>query len=222
MLESYAYARKHFLKPGGLMFPTTGSIVLAPITDATLHAEQAAKTVFWENTDFYGVDLSAALPLAHVEYYSQPIVGFFPAKTIISPNRTVHTIDFTSVLVEELHKFTIDYVFRIDKTSIMHGIGGWFDISFNGTSKVIILSTAPDAPGTHWYQCRLLFHEPLAVNKGQYVSGEMHFTVNDKFSYNIEMTARLDGTEIETTNRINLHDQQYNYLYSAEAATPAV
>ena len=54
MLESYAFARKHFLKPGGLMLPSTGSIVLAPITDAALHAEQAAKTVFWDNADFYG------------------------------------------------------------------------------------------------------------------------------------------------------------------------
>ena len=103
-----------------------------------------------------------------------------------------------------------------DKTSIMHGIGGWFDIHFIGSTKTVILSTAPDQPGTHWYQCRLLFHEPIAVNKGQYISGEMHFQVNDKFSYNINMTARIDGTEIETSSKVNLHDQQYNYLYNAD------
>ena len=32
MLESYIVARDRFLKPGGLMMPTTGSIVLAPMT----------------------------------------------------------------------------------------------------------------------------------------------------------------------------------------------
>jgi hypothetical protein len=32
MLESYIAARDRFLKPGGLMMPTTGSIVLAPMT----------------------------------------------------------------------------------------------------------------------------------------------------------------------------------------------
>ena len=221
MLESYAYARKAFLKPGGLMLPSTGSIVLAPISDPTLHAEQAAKAQFWNNTDFYGIDLRVALTLAKEEYYSQPIVGFFPMTSVISPNRTVHTIDFGVVEVEELHQFTVDYVFRIDTTCLMHGIGGWFDIDFIGNSKTIILSTAPDAPGTHWYQCRLLFHEPIAVNKGQYVSGELVFTVNDKHSYNVHMTARIDGTEVETASRINLHDQQYNYLYSTESATPA-
>lgn len=32
MLESYIVARERFLKPSGLMMPTTGSIVLAPLT----------------------------------------------------------------------------------------------------------------------------------------------------------------------------------------------
>jgi type I protein arginine methyltransferase len=219
MLESYAFARKAFLKPGGLMFPSTGSIVLAPITDQVLFDEQTAKIEFWKNTNFYGIDLSAAVPLAQEEYYTQPIVGYFPDLSIISPNRTVHTIDFNTILPEEFHEFTIEYVFRIDTTSIMHGLGGWFDIDFQGRTSTIVLSTAPDQPGTHWYQCRLLFHEPVAVNKGQYVSGELHFRVNDKHSYNITMTAKIDGTHVETSSKINLHDQQYNYLYNAEAAT---
>ena len=219
MLESYAYARQKFLKPNGLMLPSTGSIVLAPITDQALFDEQTAKIDFWKNQDFYGVDLTAAIPVANEEYYTQPIVGFFPAATIISPNRTVHEIDFGSVTPEEFHEFTVDYVFRIDQTAIMHGIGGWFDISFNGRQSTVVLSTAPDQPGTHWYQCRLLFHEPLAVNKGQYISGELHFRANDKFSYNINMTARIDGTEVETASKVNLHDQQYSYLYQADAAT---
>lgn len=43
MIESYAIARERFLKPGGLMFPTTGSIVLAPLTDEALYNEQLGK-----------------------------------------------------------------------------------------------------------------------------------------------------------------------------------
>ena len=40
MLESYVLARERFLKPGGLMFPTTGSIVLGPLSDEVLYNEQ--------------------------------------------------------------------------------------------------------------------------------------------------------------------------------------
>lgn len=48
MIESYIVARDRFLKPKGRMYPTTGSIVFAPMTDDALYREQMAKTVFWE------------------------------------------------------------------------------------------------------------------------------------------------------------------------------
>ena len=48
MLESYAIARERFLKPGGLMFPTTGSIVLAPLSDETLYNEQLGTKILLE------------------------------------------------------------------------------------------------------------------------------------------------------------------------------
>lgn len=96
----------------------------------------------------------------------------------------------------------------------MHGIAGWFDINFTGSTENVVLSTAPECPGTHWYQCRLLLHEPLAVNRGQVVSGNMVFEANDKFSYNIYITVNIEGTGISSSNRINLHDQMYSYLNS--------
>lgn len=214
MLESYAAARQRFLKPGGLMMPTTGSIILAPITDDTLYKEQLNKIAFWTNDNFFGINLTPALPAAQMEYFSQPVVGYFPSTAIISPHRTKHTIDFSVVEPAEMHKFDVDFKFKIDTTAIMHGIGGWFDINFLGSVETVILSTAPDSPGTHWYQCRLLFKDPIAVNKGQTVSGRLAFSANDKFSYFIDMTARIEGTDVETSNKINLHDQMYHYLYS--------
>jgi histone-arginine methyltransferase CARM1 len=75
MLESYVVARDRFLKPGGLMMPTTGSIVLCPISDEQCHKEQLDRVAFWEAKDFYGVDLSPVVEQAYLEYFSQPIVG---------------------------------------------------------------------------------------------------------------------------------------------------
>jgi len=221
MLESYAVARQRFLKPGGLMMPTTGSIILAPITDDALYKEQLAKIAFWATDNFYGVNLSPALSTAQNEFFSQPIVGYFPSSSIISPHRTCHTIDFSVVQSEELHNFEIPFRFKIDQTAIMHGIGGWFDINFFGNTEHVKLSTAPDCPGTHWYQCRLLFKDPIAVNKGQTISGSLLFTANEKFSYFIEMQAGIEGTSpyIETKNRVNLHDQAYHYLNSDSSSS---
>ena len=125
----------------------------------------------------------------------------------------VHSIDFTTVTCKELFNFDVDFSFQIDQTGIMHGLGCWFDLNFNGSEKEILLSTSPDFPTTHWYQCRLLLNEPIAVNKGQGITGKMTFQANDKFSYYILLTASIDGTNISSTNRINLHDQMYHYLY---------
>ena len=78
------------------------------------------------------------------------------------------------------------------------------------------LSTSPDHPGTHWYQCRLLLADPIAVNRGQVVSGTMVFNVNKKFSYDIHITANLEGTDISSRNTVYLHDQSYNYLQEGQ------
>lgn len=75
MLESYVIAREKFLKPGGLMMPTTGSILLCPFTDDALYRDQATKATFWDNTDFYGLDFSTIGAQARAEYFSQAIVG---------------------------------------------------------------------------------------------------------------------------------------------------
>jgi histone-arginine methyltransferase CARM1 len=94
----------------------------------------------------------------------------------------------------------------------MHGFAGWFDISFIGLASTVVLSTAPELPGTHWYQCRLLLKDPIAVNRGQTISGSFTFRANEFFSYYIDMVVRLDGTDIVSYNTINLKDQQYSYL----------
>lgn len=166
MLESYIIARERFLKPGGLLYPSSGSMFFGPITDDALYREQLSKIDFWKNQNFFGIDLSSTLVRAYDEYFSQPVVGTFPITNLLSQYRTVHSIDFATVTCDELKKFTIPFSFKIDQTGIMHGLGSWFDIFFNGSNKNIILSTSPELPTTHWYQCRLMLSEPIAVNKG--------------------------------------------------------
>ena len=82
-----------------------------------------------------------------------------------------------------------------------------------GTQEPVSLSTSPESPGTHWYQCRLLLKEPLAVNKGQSVSGELKFVANESFSYDIDLTIKLDGTDIVLNNKIFLKDQVGVFIF---------
>ena len=68
---------------------------------------------------------------------------------------------------------------------------------------------------THWYQCRLLVQEPLAVNAGQRIAGKLSMSANEKYSYDLTLTVHIVGTAgaaVSRTSRINLQDQMYAYL----------
>jgi hypothetical protein len=64
--------------------------------------------------------------------------------------------------------------------------------------------TASPAFPSSRYQCRLLFAAPIAVNATQIVHGSMRFVASAKTSYTVTMTLNLDGTNITSTNKINL------------------
>nr|CCA27260.1 histonearginine methyltransferase putative [Albugo laibachii Nc14] len=224
MLETYVNAGKKWRRPGDpkfKMFPSIGTMYVAPFTDENIYQEQMNKVVFWQNNDFYGLNLSALTEKAIQNHFSQPIVGYFPVSMLLCDitKAAAHEIDFSDVSNETLKEFTIPFRFCIEKTAILHGLACWFTVSFNGSRSRVVLSTAPNAPGTHWYQCRLLLPEPIAVNTTQSVSGSLHFKANEKYSYDIVMEVRLEGTSIASRNVIHLQDQMYHYLYpqSSEA-----
>ena len=84
----------------------------------------------------------------------------------------------------------------------------WFDaVLSTASSQSVILRCVLNKKRLLFISCRMLFQDPIAVNKGQQVSGKLEFVVNEKFSYHITMTAGIDGTAVKTSNKINLHDQ---------------
>ncbi|TYZ59087.1 hypothetical protein PybrP1_007207 [[Pythium] brassicae (nom. inval.)] len=219
MLETFVAAGKKWRRapdPAGAfkMYPSRGTMFAAPFSDDAIFREQLAKAAFWDQRDFYGLDLSVLRARAVENHFSQPVVGYFPADMLLATQPATHVLDFKDVAVEALHTFDMPFRFEITKTAIMHGLGCWFTVDFLGSNAHVTLSTAPDEPGTHWYQCRLLLPTPIAVNASQTVSGNLHFVANKKFSYDIEMEVHLDGTSIAARNLVRLHDQMYHYLYA--------
>ena len=178
MLEVYVKAREKFLKPDGLMMPTSGVIKLCPFSDQALYDEQVQRAQFWDAPDFYGVDLKPLAEAAKAEYLSQAVVGYVAPDILMSSDRAEYTFDFQTCSCDDLKRFDIPFDFAIDKTAIMHGLACWFECNFDGAVQRVVLNTAPDHPGTHWYQCRLLFAEPLAVNASQRVTGLLEFDAN--------------------------------------------
>ncbi|KAJ1964360.1 hypothetical protein GGI12_001473 [Dipsacomyces acuminosporus] len=249
MLESYVYAREKFLKPGGAMLPSSGTIHLAPLSDANLWTETITKARFWQQNSFYGVDLNPYFAPSFDEYFSAPVVGCFNPNSLMGDS-VPYEVDFHTVTINELKEFTIPVEWQIKYTGLMHGVAGWFDLAFVPPTSSIhpgtaphasYMSTSPSSPATHWQQVRLLLKQPLAVNAGQTICGFIHMRVNDQRSYDI--TANLIALDDnETVNIFNqsairsivasnpsrsrtalwyLHEQVYNYSYTGEPADPS-
>jgi histone-arginine methyltransferase CARM1 len=222
MLESFLLARQRFLRPGGggKVFPTTARIWTAPFQDAALHAEQAAKAAFWHSTDFFGLDLSCLAAAALADHFSQPVVGFVEAASLLAPAAAGHEVDFARDAPESLRQIDLRFDFLAAKTGVCHGLAAWFDVAFDGSTERLVLDTGPESAGTHWYQCRLLLREPVAVNAGQRLAGSLRMVGNERYSYDLTLTVGVPGSEhstasgrpVESVVRANLHDQTYSYL----------
>ncbi|KAJ2776921.1 hypothetical protein H4R18_005423 [Coemansia javaensis] len=244
MLESFVYARDKFLRPGGAMLPSSGTIHLAPLCDSALWLETITKARFWQTTRFYGVDLNPYFELAFDEYFSAPVVGTFGPRSLMSDSAQ-HTIDFHTVTLPDLKSFTIPVEWHINYTGVMHGVGGWFDLAFVPPASALrpgtaahptYMSTSPSSPMTHWQQVRLLLKQPLAVNAGQVVRGTIHMEANIERSYTISarlisldpaesaaiatdeaLAAAMDAHKGRArTGRWRLDEQVYSYLYQED------
>ncbi|OEH78888.1 histone arginine methyltransferase prmt4 carm1 [Cyclospora cayetanensis] len=198
MIESYLYARDHLLKPGGLMFPRRSRLFCAPFSDASLFAEVSCRGSFWENQNFYGVDLRGAVSAATDEAFRQPIVDYVdPRSLVATPQCTEY--DFATLHPTDLHDINLKFSFEVTTPSVLHGVATWFTVEFEGSDFCVGFTTGPDGPPTHWFQLRLLMRPPLAVNAGQTVDVHLRMLATPQQSYKISGRMSLVGTEFSST-----------------------
>lgn len=210
MCESFLYARDRWLKEGGRMFPSSGTIYLAPFTDATGYAETLNRARFWQNSDFYGVDISCLSQDALEHYFAQPVVGGFDGKSLLAPP-LLFGISFETARIEDIQNVSIPLAFSSQFTGVIHGIAGWFDLCFNGAATgSLVLSTSPMHERTHWHQVRFFLKDPIAVNQGQQIAGSFIMSANSHRSFDITLELAIGSAS--RRQAFLLHEQQYANL----------
>ncbi len=195
MVEAFLIARDRFLRPGGTLFPTTGRLWLAPFVDQKLFEGRVSRKKFWEQTDFFGVDLSGLGSVAAEELSAMPALGFVPPRLLMA-SPVVHGFDFRTVPLDDLAEIVLPFEFVATHPGTIHGLAGWFDVTFEGTTERVVLSTAPDAPRTHWAQLRFVFAKPLEVHIGDTLRGRLVMRANPMSSYDAHFAGELEGKKL--------------------------
>lgn len=217
MLESYVIARDRFLVPNGKMFPGVGRIHMAPFSDEYLFVEIANKALFWQQQNYFGVDLTSLYGEAFQGYFSQPVVDAFDPRLLVAP-AICHVIDFASVKEEQLYEIDIPLKFTAAVGTRIHGLACWFDVLFNGSSVQRWLTTAPGSPTTHWYQLRCVLSQPIYVMAGQDITGCLRMVAHNAQSYTLYLTlsAKMWGPGAEqggilqtSTGKMELKEPYY-------------
>lgn len=198
MLESYVIARDRFLVPSGKMFPGVGRIHMAPFSDEYLFVEIANKALFWQQQNYFGVDLTSLYGSAFQGYFSQPVVDAFDPRLLVAP-AICHVLDFNSIKEEQLYEIDIPLKFTATVGTRVHGLACWFDVLFNGSSVQRWLTTAPGSPTTHWYQLRCVLSQPIYVMAGQEITGHLRMVAHNNQSYTLYLTlsAKMWGAGAE-------------------------
>lgn len=151
MIETLADAKKRFLKPGGVIVPRRLEQLVAPVISDRIQREFDA----WNST---GLDLSVAREMSLNNIYV----------------RTLKPGELLAAQVWDKIEFGADgrstrkgeASWKLDAAATIYGFAVWWNAEL---VPGVELSTAPDAPRTHWEQLYFPLIKPIAVKKGETV-----------------------------------------------------
>ncbi len=152
MIETLADAKKRFLKPGGVIIPRRLQQLVAPVVSDRIQREFDA----WDATGF---DLSVARGMSLNNIYV----------------RTLKAGELLGAKVWDEIEFGADSrsgrkgeaSWKLDEGATVFGFAVWWKAELVAGVE---LSTAPDAPRTHWEQLYFPLLTPIAAKRGETVA----------------------------------------------------
>ena len=203
MLHDLVTARDRFLKPeGGLVVPRQLSLFMCPLTDGATYAYLKTQAEFWDDGQFFGIDLSCQTKAAMLEHFAQPMAGQIDGDALMSQTPVVSPLDLRSVTTQQLDDMSVEFEFPISERGVVHGFGLWFELALglalSGGGESVIRS-GPEMADAQWYTCRMILpYKRLTVTPSSRITGELRMTTNKVNSYDFGIRAVVEGKDDET------------------------
>lgn len=148
IIETLADAKKRFLKPGGVLIPHRIEQLVAPVVSDRVQAEFAA----WDTTGF---DLSVPKAMSLNNIY----VRTFGVQELLEAKAW----DVIELGTESKSARKGEAAWKLKAATAVYGFATWWSAEL---TPGIALSTAPEAPRTHWEQLYFPLLQPIAAKAG--------------------------------------------------------
>lgn len=177
IVTTLADARKRHLKPGGVVIPSRIRQFVAPVTSDRIARELGV----WDEVG-HGIDLSPARTMSLNNIYVRTLM---PAELLggVGGSRLWDDVDLTR---DGRSSRKGEGRWTIARAQSIHGFALWWQADL---APGITLSTAPDAPRTHWEQLYCPLLEPLHAAAGDEIAIQLRSRSTEAAGTHIAWTA---------------------------------
>ncbi len=155
IIATLADAERRHLKPGGVMIPSRIRQLAAPVISDRFHRELTV----WDDVGF-GIDLSAARTMSLNNVY----VRTFAPADLLDGGATAKVWDTVRLGTDRRGARKGEADWTVDRPTTIYGFAYWWEAEL---VEGVVLSTAPDAPRTHWEQLYFPLLAPLVLAAGE-------------------------------------------------------
>ncbi|XP_055386139.1 uncharacterized protein LOC129615095 [Condylostylus longicornis] len=153
MLDSVIFARDHFLKSNGYIFPQYATIYVAPCSVSSRYS-------YWDNVD--GINMRIFGKRLRTQKSNKPEIINIDESEMLSKEIVMSWFDLKNITTNDLDEIQYEGVIPFEKAGLHQGFCIWFDCQFPSKNfeSGVILSTSPyEKSQTHWKQCVIVLPE---------------------------------------------------------------
>jgi hypothetical protein len=182
IIETMNDARKRFLKPGGVLIPGKLVQFVAPVVSDRIWRELS----LWDGVG-YGLDFDVAKAMSYNNIYVRDL----KRGELLANGTTAAKWDEIDFARENRSSRKGEASWGVDRATTVYGFATWWIAEL---VPGVSLSTAPDAPRTHWEQLYFPLSAPIKISAGETISISLRSRSSSQAGTHVSWTAtHLDG-----------------------------
>ncbi len=189
ILETLADALARMLKPGGTVIPSRIRQFACPVTSPRLANEMNA----WRDVG-HGLDLEPARTMSVNNVY----VRLIDPAELLGQGRDAKMWDDIDLTRPQKGTRKGEMTWSLEQDAWIYGFAYWWSAGLGGDLEI---STAPDAPRTHWEQLYFPLSEPIPAKAGERVLLSLRSRSSEETGTHLAWTAVHSDAAGKTISR---------------------